>query len=81
MADTPKTKQRPTGERMGILRRLRGLEIPAGALRDQPDGTTTVELLTVHGPETRAVTLIYRDEDLALCAPEDLTPGSTVIIG
>ena len=23
MADTPKTKQRPTGERMGILRRLR----------------------------------------------------------
>ena len=64
-----------------ILRRLRGLEIPAGALRDQPDGTTTVELLTVHGPETRAVTLIYRDEDLALCAPEDLTPGSTVIIG
>ena len=38
-------------------------------------------LLTVHGPETRAVTLIYRDESLALCAPEELSPGSTVIIG
>ena len=64
-----------------ILRRLQGLQIPADAIRDQPDGTSTVELLTVHGPETRAVTLIYRDEDLALCAPEELSPGSTVIIG
>ena len=64
-----------------ILRRLQGLQLPADAVRTQPDGTNTVELLTVHGPETRAVTLIYRDESLALCAPEELSPGSTVIIG
>ena len=64
-----------------LLRRLSGLELPVSAVHFARDGTTTVNILTVHGPESRTVTLIYRDEERCLAALDSLTSGSTVIIG
>lgn len=67
-----------------ILRELSGIALPPEAVHTDPEGDEYVNILTLHGPERRSVTILYREEGRWIADPEGgedaLRPGSTVLI-